>query len=129
EMELQSARERGVAHDRLASLGRMAAGVAHEINNPMTFVSSNVALLREDLAAGPLADAVRREYAEDILPATEEGIRRIIDITVDLRRFARGDSAQAVSFDLNQEVRTAIRMCEPTLGQRRVSSSLAALPP
>ena len=129
EAELRSARERAVAYDRLASLGRMAAGVAHEINNPMTFVSSNVALLREDLATGPLEDAMRREYVEDILPATEEGIRRVIDITVDLRRFARGDSAQAVSFDLNQEVRTAVRMCEPTLGRRRVSSRLAALPP
>ncbi len=127
--ELESVRGRAVATDRLASLGRMAAGVAHEINNPMTYVSSNVALLREDLARGPLEPALRREYVEDVLPATEEGIRRVASIVADLRRFARGDTRESVAIDVNHEVQAAVRMCEATLDQRRVSVRLGALPP
>ena len=107
----------------------MAAGVAHELNNPMTFVSSNVELFKEDLVKGPIDAGLRREYLDDILPATDEGIRRVISIVGDLRRFARGDAEQRIEFDLNEEVRTALRMCERALEDRRLVVALGVLPP
>ncbi len=127
--ELDAAREKALLADRLASLGQIAAGVAHEINNPMTFVSSNVALLREDLARGPLDPSLHREYVDDILPATEEGIRRVIDIVGDLRRFARRETEVGVAFDFNAEVRTALRICEKALGDRALTIRLEPLTP
>ncbi|MCA8960385.1 MAG: GAF domain-containing protein [Planctomycetes bacterium] len=48
--ELQSAQSRLVQSEKMASIGQLAAGVAHEINNPMGFVSSNLRSLREYLA-------------------------------------------------------------------------------
>jgi signal transduction histidine kinase len=127
--QLEAAREKALRADRLASLGRMAAGVAHEINNPMAFVSSNVTFIREDLARGPLDAATQREYLSDILPATEEGIRRVVAIVGDLARFARGETEVGVAFDLNGEIRTALRMCEKALGDARLVVKLGELPP
>jgi signal transduction histidine kinase len=125
---LEAARENALRAERLASLGQMAAGVAHEINNPIAFVSSNVALLREDLARGPLAHALQREYADDILPATAEGIDRVIGIVADLRRFARGETEEGAEFDFNGEVRAALRMCEKAFGDRRLVVKLGDVP-
>ena len=125
---LEAAREKALHGDRLVSLGQMAAGIAHELNNPLAFVSSNIALLREDLERGPLDPTLQRDYVEDILPATEEGIRRIIGIIGDLRRFARADTEKGVEFDFNEEVETALRMCEKSLGDCRLSVRLGKLP-
>jgi signal transduction histidine kinase len=126
---LETARAIALHTERLASLGRMAAGVAHEINNPMTFVSSNVALLLEDLQRGQLDPALCREYVEDVLPATNEGIGRIIATVRALRLFARGESGPRAAFDLNDEVRGALRSCEDELAGRRLVLRLAELPP
>ena len=46
---LKSAQSRMVETEKLASLGQLVAGVAHEINNPLAFVSNNVAVLERDL--------------------------------------------------------------------------------
>src|SRR4029077_1974438 len=46
---LKSAQSRMVQTEKLASLGQLVAGVAHEINNPLAFVSNNVAVLERDL--------------------------------------------------------------------------------
>jgi signal transduction histidine kinase len=125
---LEVARDQSLRADRLASLGHMAAGVAHEINNPMTFVSSNIELLHEELARGILDPASRREYVEDILPATREGLGRVIRIVADLRRFACGDSQEGVELDLNQEVQSALRLCEGELSACRLTVKLGELP-
>ena len=126
--KLEAARDRTAVADRLASLEKMAAGVAHEVNNPMTFVSSNVELLRLDLERGPLDAQTQREYVEDILPATEAGLRRVIDIVGDLRRFARRDAQTGVEVDLNREVQAALRVCEGVLGDCRLTVRLGELP-
>lgn len=123
---LDSTREKALLVDHLASIGQLAAGVAHEINNPMTFVSANVSLLREDIALGRFDQALQREYLEDILPATEEGIRRVVSIVADLRRFSRGESLEGGEFDINEEVMTAVRLCDVTLREYRVTLTLGA---
>ena len=46
---LKAAQSRMVETEKLASLGQLVAGVAHEINNPLAFVSNNVAVLERDL--------------------------------------------------------------------------------
>ncbi|HEX5748918.1 MAG TPA: ATP-binding protein [Archangium sp.] len=119
-----------VAHEKLSSLGMLAAGVAHEINNPMAFVTSNVRLLSRDLAAqGELPEELR-EYVEDVLPATLDGIRRVNAIVADLRRFARNDPEEPVEFDLNAEVSSALRLSQgERRGRCRMELELGALRP
>ncbi|KFA90793.1 hypothetical protein Q664_26105 [Archangium violaceum Cb vi76] len=119
-----------VAHEKLSSLGLLAAGVAHEINNPMAFVTSNVRLLSRDLAAQRELPEELREYVDDVLPATLDGIRRVNAIVADLKRFARNDPEEPVEFDLNAEVSSALRLSQgERRGRCRMELELGALRP
>src|SRR5262249_25049067 len=89
-------RTRLLTADRLATIGRLSAGVAHEINNPAAFVSVNLGVLRDRFVAGSA-------QASDILPMLEEsmnGMERIREIVRDLKGFARERSRDVV--DLSQ---------------------------
>ena len=108
--ELDRAWQRAREQDRLSSLGVLAAGIAHEINNPMSYVKSNVTALFEDMREHPALPAELQEYVTDALPATMDGIQRICAIVSDLRRFARGETEQVVEYDLNAEVEAALRI-------------------
>ncbi|WP_375769273.1 ATP-binding protein [Archangium gephyra] len=128
--QLQGMQRQLVEHEKLSSLGLLAAGVAHEINNPMAFVTSNVRLLSRDLAAQPQLPEELREYVDDVLPATLDGIRRVNAIVADLRRFARKDPEQPVEFDLNAEVSSAWRLSQGERKSRcKVELELGVLPP
>ena len=127
--QLDLAHQRAREQERLTSLGMLAAGVAHEINNPMSYVKSNVNSLYLDLqACKPLPEELR-EYVDDVLPATLDGIRRVTAIVADLRRFARGDPEAMVEYDLNEEMAVALRIARGQLGPRcEVVMDLKELP-
>ena len=101
---------RAIEQEKLSSLGMMAAGVAHEINNPMSFVASNLHLLQKDLQVEPVLSEALKEHRDEVLPATLEGIKRVNAIVADLRRFARGEPEVFIKYDLNAEVRMALRI-------------------
>ena len=102
-----------VEAQKLEGLGRMAAGIAHEINNPMAFVASNIESLDRDLRnARKGIPPELQEYVDEILPATLDGIERINAIVADVRRFARSDVELPVAFDLNSEVAAALRIVQ-----------------
>jgi two-component system, NtrC family, sensor kinase len=122
--QLDVAHQRAMDQEKLSSLGIMAAGVAHEINNPMAFVTSNVHSLYRDLKGHPSLPEPFQEYVEDVLPATLDGIRRVNAIVGDLRRFARGDAEVYVEYDLNAEVQTALRIAHNQLNHCHVETEL-----
>jgi PAS domain S-box-containing protein len=142
--------EQQVAHaDRLASLGTLAAGVAHEINNPLTFVLGNVSVVLEELQTlkqglQPLlssSDAAQRSHAttraalaqleqmEGSLREANEGAERIRHIVNDLRLFAHSEPAKASS-DVAASIGWAVRVAGPLVRQRaRLELELSPLPP
>ncbi|OJT24336.1 histidine kinase [Archangium sp. Cb G35] len=122
--ELQQLHQRAIEQERLSSLGLMAASVAHEINNPMSYVTSNVDSLLQDMRDEPNLSAPLKEYVDDVLPATLDGIKRVNSIVSDLRRFSRGDFEGYSSYDFNAEVRTALRIARIQLGHVRVEEAL-----
>ncbi len=122
--QLVQAHERALAQEKLSNLGLMAAGVAHEINNPMSFVTSNLSLLLKDLKQQPSLPAPLKEYVDEVLPETMEGIKRVNAIVADLRRFARGDPEAYVEYDLNEEVAAALRIAHAQLGHCQVVEEL-----
>jgi PAS domain S-box-containing protein len=100
--------------ERLASLGMLAAGVAHEINNPMTYVLGNLEHLHElagdgSLTVDPGAEVDLKLCLDDCI----HGARRVVEIVADLRALSqqRQDTHSAVASAL-QTMETCLRMAQ-----------------
>jgi len=95
-----------VATERMASLGRLAAGVGHEINNPLTYAMSNLELLLRDYrrARSPTPGAV-----VDALVESLDGLARVQVIVRDLQTLARAEAAYG-PVDLEQTAERAIQL-------------------
>jgi len=91
-----------LASERLASVGRLAAGMAHEINNPLEGMSSYLTLLEEDLAAG------RTDEAPELAARVREGLDRIAGITRQVLTYASPERAPRERVDLGALVRTNV---------------------
>jgi signal transduction histidine kinase len=108
-LQLQSAQAQLLQSEKMASIGQLAAGVAHEINNPVGYVTSNLGTLAgyvDELlrvvrhlsgkGTGP-APACDIEFLEEDIPAlvseTREGLDRVKKIVQDLKDFSRVDKS------------------------------------
>ena len=156
--ELKRAETQLVQSERLSSLGQVVAGVAHEINNPLAFVTNNVALLERDV--GYLHDLIRlyqqaegtleqhqRELLSSIrllaeqmdlayvldngqglMTRSREGLKRIQKIVRDLRDFVRLDDAEFKEVDLNENVTATLTLLRSQALGRGVSLVEDAMP-
>ena len=117
--QVSTANAQTIRSEKMAAIGQLAAGIAHEINNPMSYVTSNLCALAADLDALLTNPALLDDYRREILPETIEGVRRVNAIVADLRRFARGDPEAMIEYDLNDEVRAAARISHCRFGPGR----------
>lgn len=101
--------------EKMASLGTLAAGIAHEINNPLGFLISNLQSLKD--YAGKLEEKIpcleqaNKLFVDDFKAMTQEsldGALRIKKIVSDLRTFSRRSETQDVSLDVNQIVESVL---------------------
>jgi signal transduction histidine kinase len=97
---LATAQHHQAQAERLALIGRLAAGVAHEVNNPLLYVMSNVEYLRTSQVNG---EALPPEELRKLFEEIWDGLERIGDIVLDLKTFAREDS-QVIEFCNLQEL-------------------------
>ncbi|WP_257458151.1 sensor histidine kinase [Archangium lipolyticum] len=94
--------------EKLAIVGRLASGVAHEINNPLAYVGSNVDFVRKELLANQ-GESSREELAE-VLAETRVGIQHIRQVVADLRGFARMDANEPTECRLADVVADAMKL-------------------
>ncbi|MBA83735.1 PAS domain-containing sensor histidine kinase [Thalassobius sp. S69A] len=126
--QLKETQSQLVRNEKLASLGRLLAGVAHELNNPISFVYANTHSLEkyasrfetyfERVQAGASRDeliALRAELKldravtnlRDAVQGARDGAERVRDIVEDLRRLSAEGSGEMLSFDLVECARVA----------------------
>lgn len=142
--ELQRAQAKALHAQKLAAVGEVAAGVAHEINNPAAFVSMNLDAMQAELRRlddllnalhGHIAreedrdrkrvlHALLDEHSVDVrglramLHDNRDGIERIRSVTHDLRLFSRVEQQEVVAVDLNAVVRSTVKLLMNELRHR-----------
>jgi signal transduction histidine kinase len=114
--DLQHAEVQLVQSEKMASLGRLVAGIAHEINNPVSFIASSVAplLRRLERAAQMAPPEVARTLteAEEIVGIMKRGAERTASIVRDLRTFSRLGEAVRKATDLHDGIEVSLRLLE-----------------
>jgi len=131
--------------DRMASMGTLAAGVAHEINNPLAYVVANLGYVIEELtgagvvAAGPgvsAGDEPARTLSGELLGETlramveaREGAERVRAIVRDLKTFSRADEPGRGSADVRRVLESAINLARNEIRHRaRMVTELGEVP-
>jgi two-component system NtrC family sensor kinase len=155
---LEEAQNQLLQSEKMASIGQLAAGVAHEINNPIGFVSSNLGTLRgyvqpifamlsllkkqpSDALSAELRDELERldravdlDFVQEDLPQllseSEDGLSRVKKIVQDLKDFSRVDYADWQDADLNAGLDSTLNVVMNEVKYKaEVRKNFGALPP
>ncbi len=147
--EIQETQTQLVQSAKMVSLGQLVAGVAHELNNPIGFIYSNMAHLRdysEKLAKltevaqkdPKKIEKIKKEIEYDyimkdlpkLIRSCEDGARRVRDIVIGLRNFSRIEGEGLKEFDLRDCVQDTLRLLAGELKTRvKVSIDFGTVPP
>lgn len=136
--DLKEAQQQLIMSEKMASLGQLTAGVAHEINNPINFVSANIKPLKEDL--NDILECINRyeevikenklegmfskvhqfkrnsdinfsmQEVQDLLRGIEEGASRTTEIVKGLRNFSRLDQNVVKKADMNEGIESTLTL-------------------
>lgn len=135
--ELKEAQGKLVQSAKMTSLGQLVAGVAHELNNPIGFIFSNTAHLKEyseqlfdlieTLTQNPQLAVQKKaeidyDYIKKDLPklikSCQDGAQRTRDIVIGLRNFSRLEEAQLKEVDLRESVDTTLELLQGEIKNR-----------
>jgi PAS domain S-box-containing protein len=134
--EIASLRSRLITSGRLAAVGQLAAGIAHEINNPIAYVRANLGSLRALLAscAGKLADppllhAALRE-GEELVDESLDGVERVAAIVRDVKSFSHAGGGPREVVEVNPLLDSVLRVAAPQLRyESRIERRYGEIPP
>jgi signal transduction histidine kinase len=104
--------------DRLASLGEMAAGVAHEVRNPLASIKTTMQLLRDDLEIGSVQD--EPESAQEAVEVVLQEVERLDHIVRDLLSFARPRQSHLVACDLPALCEHLVHLLHPQCAKHSI---------
>ena len=126
EAQIEERMQRFAQSEKLASLGRLAAGIAHEINNPLANVSLNVELLKKALDATDAGATQTKRFS-----AIERNLDRASKIARELLTFSRHDDlgVHVERLDLNEVMRNTLTLLGPRQQDYHFVLNLQSLPP
>src|SRR5205085_6749958 len=108
------AEARLVEADRLASLGSLAGGIAHEINNALTYVRLSLGrLISLELSRRPLTPV--RMHRIELLQDVREGFMRVERVIKELKNFSRVEEGPVAPVDLKQLLESVVHVAETEL--------------
>jgi C4-dicarboxylate-specific signal transduction histidine kinase len=113
--QLALSERRRAQAERLASLGQLAAGVAHEINNPLYSVSANVEVLANE--HGLYCPGMSSDETRSLVADLQAGIGRIAQIVKDLKDFSSGGSEVLQACHVDEVIGDALRLASFKLGK------------
>ena len=97
--------------DRMVSVGTLAAGIAHEINNPLAYVIANLSFIQEEVEElGPTLSTSKSKGLRELIAQAEDGAERVRVIIRDLKSFSRVDSADDGPVEIQRVLDSAINM-------------------
>jgi C4-dicarboxylate-specific signal transduction histidine kinase len=129
--QLRATQDQLIFAGRLASVGQLAAGVGHEINNPLSYVLSNLNFLHKELnRLRPALPESSFEELEEVVTEAREGAERVRGIVKDLKMLARPEEASIGPVELGEVVSKAVKMVSREFYQRaRVVEDCDKVPP
>lgn len=150
-LELQETQQMLIQSEKMNALGQLVAGIAHEINNPIAFVTNNLYELKNYsnafldaidemehlMAAEKKIDAthsIRKKYdldflsedVKDVLKESLSGVERVKGIVSDLRKFSRLDESDSKHIDLVDSLQSTISIIKPQLEKKMIDFRLNA---
>jgi signal transduction histidine kinase len=154
---LQNTQSQLVSQEKMASLGQLTAGIAHEINNPINFVSSNITPLKRDIKdimeiitfyrergqkdfteaskkeAKQLEEDLELDYVleevDQLLKGMDDGARRTVEIVKGLRIFSRVDEQDVKKVDIHEGINSTLILLNSTMPSRiRIEREFGELP-
>ncbi|MEA3347375.1 MAG: response regulator, partial [Candidatus Auribacterota bacterium] len=127
--QLAEQRAKQLVHaDRLATLGTLSAGLAHEIKNPATFISGNIQtfekfwpvleeLIHQDRALSNNTEQLDfiAEEMPGLIDGMKDGVARIRKIVDNLRTFSRKETSEKVDFSVQERIEVSMTICSKLL--------------
>ncbi len=104
--ELEDSHNRLLLSDKLASIGLLTAGIAHEINNPLFVITGYLDVLDEALRGGPVQPEELQEIANKLNTASQS----IVKLVSGIKTFARIDETAPTPIDLNSAIRGSLNL-------------------
>ena len=137
--KLKTTQQQLVQSEKMAGLGQLTAGVAHEINNPINFVSSSIGSLKRDVddlkllvktyqekpnEAVALAKQLDIDYTvkeiDELMQGITEGANRTAEIVKGLRNFSRTDEAEKKNANINECLDSTIMILQTKLKDKNI---------
>lgn len=117
---LEHQRLRSMQAAKMATLGEMAGGIAHEINNPLAIISARAQMLQQQ--SGKIQPSAIRDYADKI----EQTVQRIASIVRGLRTFSRnGENDPTTLAETSQVIADTLEFCRGNLSRNNITLHIA----